>query len=126
MGLAVMDSKTVHNVFNTLMAGDVVVDITKAVAKGTPRPTIRSYLATASNSDRVELLRLLIDVVYDPMTPAYFRGFRKELMTYVVGIVGRKRWHMGDIVHIPEIRVDELGNNVVLVTQRITIRLRDN
>lgn len=126
MGLATIDLITMRDVVNRLASGDIVVDISDAVDNNLPRATIRSYISSASNSERIEVLRQLVSIIEDPLTPAYFRGFRKDLMTYVVGVVGRKRWHMGDVENQPFIKVDELGNNIVLAKPRITIRLRDN
>lgn len=126
MGLINMDERTVLSVFDRMMSMDYVVDITEGLPPKLQRPSIRSYVSSASNSDRHVLLRNLVDIIRDPRTPPYFRGFRKTLMTYVVGVAGRKRWHMGNITANPTVHPDGLGNNIVRSNLTVTITLRNN
>lgn len=124
MGLVDIDLAITTEVLNVMLYGDMVIDISSVIKPNTPRASIRSYLSTASSSDRKEVLAKLEEIIYDPAMPTYFKGFRKNILTKLVIGVSAMKWGMGDIVYKPAIVINELDAPTVSNTLQITVRLR--
>lgn len=120
-----IDEAVVSEVLDKMLAGDMVVNITTAINPTTPRTSVRGYLSSASNVDKVEIYELIHEIIFAPDGPTYFKPFRASILASLVEKVSRKKWSMGDVSYHPKLLIGELDNTVVRIESTTTMRLRN-